>query len=383
MQSDARTLMKVAAFCIAFSIVTTSLFTYFAAGNGDYDYDTIKAYQQELVEFSGESLLNDTPWVLTHVYTPFDPDNTAQEDYPDHIDEGGWLFGRDVTEYPYIGTVAGPNSAGIKLDKGQVSNQPLSIGESSSYSYQSGKEWWNGGNEWGIVFMDPKIVQSFAWLAGDDDFERVGYTYTYGVGNNWNYTGYRYTFDPTLPFSDGTSSKDGQLSIVWYKTTSDTGISGGLDIYGSGHKYGQPAAETRLASISATDIIRNYQTNSGYATVYDFDFDGAHINLSIKFDPNVLDKYPSFMAAWNDGAWSMTVSTASAGNFFDVENSTSFVDSTGNMVDTFIQIYTFKTPEFDDEPWVNVILWLMCGLPMTMGMLFVGMSLVGGVFKFF
>lgn len=367
--------MKVAIWGVAFSIIVTALLATFAAGTGDYDYDVIKSYQDDLVEFSGETLLNDTPWVLKHVYTPFDPANTPQDQYESHTDEAGWLFGTDmINSYPDK-----DKAAFIHLDSNQKSNQILSVGESIDWSYTVGKEWWNGGNDYGIVFPLAKIVSAVnPKLIGD------GYIYNSGTGNNWNYTGYRYVFDPTLPFSEGSSAKNGQLSIVWYDTATDTGLSGGLDIYGSNHKYGSPAEETRLASISASDIIRAYQTNSGYASIYDFNFDGAHINLSIRFDADVLERYPSLRAAWDAGAWSMAISTVSAGNFFDVDNDPSaFVTSAGSMVDTFIQIYTFSYPEFDNDPWANVILWLFVGLPMTLGLLFITARLVGGVFKIF
>lgn len=374
---DDQTLIKIAVFGITMSIMVTAMVAFLATGTSDYDYDTIKAYQNDLVNFSGDSMLNETPWVLTHVYTPFIPGSVADSDIPNHIDEAGWLYAQDITSYSEIG-----KAANIQLDVNQKSNQMLTVGDPTAYSFQSGKEWWNGGNEWGIVFIDEKIVQPLAWLFGDDNPERVGYTYTSGSANNWNYSGYRYVFDPTLPFSAGSSSKDGQLSIVWYDYDNNTGISGGLDIYGAGHKFGQSPAETRLASISADDIILGLQVSSGYATIYDFDFNGIHLNLSIKFSPNVYDNYPNLRAAWDAGAWTMAISSASAGNFFDVENSNSFTNTAGSMVDTFIQIYTFTYPEFND-PWIDVILWLMVGLPMTMGMLLVTMRLVGGVFKIF
>lgn len=369
---DDHTLIKIAIFGITMSILVTAMVTVFASGSSDYDYDTIKAYQNDLVEFSGDSMLNETPWVLTHVYTPFIPGAVADSDVEDHIDEAGWLYGEDVTTYAYIG-----EAADIRLDKNNRSNQKLTIGDPYAYSYKDGKEWWNGGNDFGIVVADPWLANLVTGgHAGD------GYIHVSGTGNNWNYTGYRYVFDPTLPFSAGASSKDGQLSIVWYNYDNSTGISGGLDVYGAGHKFGESPAETRLTSISADDIIMGYQSNGGYAAVYDFNFNGIHLNLSIRFNPNVLDNYPSLRAAWDDGAWSMAVSSASAGNFFDVDNSNSFTNTAGSMIDTFIQIYTFTYPEFTD-PWTNVILWLMVGLPMTMGMLLVTMRMVGGIFKFF
>ena len=79
----------------------------------------------------------------------------------------------------------------------------------------------------------------------------------------------------------------------------------------------------------------------------------------------------------------MAISSPSAGNFFDVENTSTFTNTAGNMIDTFVQIYTFQVPEFENDPWANVILWLMCGLPMTFGMLLITSRLVGGVFKIF
>lgn len=372
---DDKTLIKIAIFGIAFSLIVTGMLTFFAEGTGDYDYDTIAEYRKELINFSGESMINETPWVLTHVYTPFQPGSVPDSEIPNHTDEAGWLFGRDV-DYADKGKVAG-----ISLSPSAKSNQMLSIGDPYSYEYQSGREWWNGGNPWNITVMDPWLANIFTGGRSGD-----GYTYTSGTGNNWNYTGYRYVFDPTLPFSGGSSSKDGQLSLVWYSFNDETGLSGGLDIYGPGHEYGEKAAETRLASISADKIILGSQSNGGYATVYDFDFNGTILHLSVSFGPGAATDYPSLRHAWDEGSWTIAISSASAGNFFDVEQSNSFVSTTGSMIDTFVKIYTFKPLDgvnFNDDPWVNVILWLMCGLPMTMAMLLVSMRMVGGIFKIF
>lgn len=365
-------LVKVAVFGITMAIMATCMITWYASGTGDYDYDTINAYRNDLVAFSGGALVNDTPWVLTGVYTPFIPSQVPDEDIKYHIDPDGWLFGSQITTYADIG-----NSADIHLDKNKKSNQLLSVGNPYSYRYQNGKEWWNGGNDYGIVVIDPTVVKFFGDLIGQDTSD-TGYEYVSGSANNWNYTGYRYTFDPTLPFAQGSSSKDGTLSIVWYDTGTDTGISGGLEVYGSGTQGNQ----VKLAHYSATDIIAAYQSSDGYAQVYDFDFQGIHLNLSVRFDPTVYSKYATLRDAWDDGAWSIAVSSASAGNFFDVENSNAFNVTAGTMFDTFIDIYTFQYPEFND-PWADVVLWLLVGLPMSLAMLCVTMRVVGGVFKIF
>lgn len=375
--NEAATLSKIAIFCIAMSILSTCLITMYDEGSSDYDYDTINAYRSDLTTFSGGQLVNDTPWVLNGVYTPFTPGTIPDEDIPNHIERDGnrttgWLFGEKITNYPYLGKVAD-----IKLDKNQKSNQLLTVGNPYDYEYRNGKEWWNGGNNWGVTIIDPGVVRFFADLFTDQDTENIGYTTVSGSANNWNYTGYRYTFDPVLPFNDQASSKDGRLSLVWYQIPDDTGLSGALEIYAD-----KDHEQIKLGRISARDIINTFRSAEGYVQTFDFDFEGTHLNLTIRFDPTVYNSYSTLQAAWGDGAWAMAISSASAGNFFDVENSNAFNVTAGSALDTFVQIYTFDYPHFDNS-WVELIMWLLVGLPMTLGMLFITLRLVGGVFKIF
>lgn len=366
-----RTLIKIAIFGIAMSLISTAMIVWYTSGSSDYDYDTINSYRNDLATFTGGNLTNDTPWILTAAYTPFIPSDVDTADIPDHIDQDGWLFGESIA-YDQIG-----KAADIRLDKNQISNQLLTVGDPTNYEYRNGKSWWNGGNQWGISLVDNEWTMDFIQKHVVHD-ENWGYETTYITANNWNYTGLRFTFDPTLPFDQGASSKDGTLSLVWYDTGDDTGLSGGLEIYGSGAQK-----QVLLAKYSAVDIVNAYQSSSGYAQTFDFDFDGVHLNLSIRFDPDVYSRYPSLKEAWGDGAWSMAISSPSAGNFFDVENSNAFNMTSGSMLDTFIDIYTFQYPKFNNDPWIDVIVWLLVGLPMTLAMLCITMRMVGGVFKIF
>ena len=371
--SGERTLMKVAIFCITMSVMSTCLFTLYYSGSSDYDYDAINAYKNQLTTFSGGQLVNENPWVLSAVYTPFEPSNVDPEDIPNHIERDGshmtgWLFGQRIENYAYLGEVAD-----IKLDKNQRSNQLLSVGNPYSYEYQTGREWWNGGNDWGITIWN---ADWFRWLPDID--EDYGYTTVSGSANNWNYTGYRYVFDPVLPFSSDGASKDGRLSLVWYLTSEDTGLSGALEVYG-----GTSEGQVKLGSISARDIISAFMSASGYVQVFDFNFEGTHLSLTIRFDPTVYSSYNTLQAAWDAGAWSLAISSASAGNFFDVENSNAFSVTAGSAFDTFIKIYTFDYPHSEKNGWFEFIMWMLIGLPMTLGLLFITIRLVGGVFKIF
>lgn len=377
--SGEKTLIKIAIFCIAMSIMSTCLVSLYIQGSSDYDYDTINGYRSELTTFSGGQLTNDNPWVLNGVYTPFTPSTIAPEDIPDHIERDGnrtigWLFGEKITDYPYLGQVAD-----IKLDPDQKSNQLLTVGDPYNYQYRNGTSWWNGGNDAGIVILNPDLVRWFSQATGIGDVdENYGYETVSGSANNWSYTGYRYTFDPVLPFNSEASAKDGRLSIVWYQIKNESGLSGALEIYAD-----KDHEQIKLGSISASDIISTfYRSTEGYVHVFDFNFEGTHLNLTIRFDPTIYSQYATLQQAWDAGAWSMAVSSVSAGNFFDVENSNAFNVTAGSMLDTFVQIYTFDYPHFEDG-WTEVIMWLLVGLPMTLAMLFVTMRLVGGVFKIF
>ena len=380
---DDNQLMKVAVFCISLSVIATCMVTVFVAGTGDYDYDAIAAYRNELTEFTGGTLVNDTPWVLTGVYTPFVPSNVAEEDIPNHIEYdnnrmSGWLYGSKITTYPDL-----DKSADIHLDKNQKSNQLLTVGDPQSWNYEEGREWWAGDNPYGVDLspIGKWGIQTWNYITQNElytDTSGYGIRYNSGTANNWNYTGYRYVFDPTLPFSSDSSTRDGRLSLVWYDTVTDTGLSGALEVYTS-----KDSEQILLGSISASDIISTFQSTNGYVSTFDFNFEGTHLNLTIRFGPTVYSSYTSLQDAWDDGAWSLAISSSSAGNFFDVENSNAFDVTAGTAFDTFIDIFTFQTPEFNDTPWANVILWLLCGLPMTLGMLCVAMRVIGGVFKIF
>lgn len=332
---DDATLMKVAIFGITVSLMCTLGISIMLAETGDYDYEDIQAYRNDLISFSGESMVNQTPWVLVHVFTPWDTSLESSSHYSD-----GWLYGQDLTDYPDLG-----KSADIHMDPDRKSTVPMTYTrEVASFEQQDGTKWWAG-------------IPIIGYIGTGLGFDP--YTYKTVVANNFNFTGVRYVLDPTLPFSDSTSVRDGSLSLVWYTYNGQEGLSGGLDVYGG---------NIRLASYSAADIIADYNETSAYATVYDFDFEGTHLNLSIRFDANVIEEGTPLMQAWTEGSWSFAISSVSAGNFLDVENSTAYANSVGNMIDTFVQIFTFSVPDLGNQ-WAGMVLWLICGLPMTIAML--------------
>lgn len=352
-------LTRVAVFGITFSIICTMGLSVMLFSGGDYDYDQISGYRSDLIEFSGESMINQTPWVLEHVYTPWVPADGVEN----HMDDYGWLYGTEVTSEDFTGGIG--ESANIRLDPNQFSSVPLSVSdEEPEYTFVDGYE------SWATTPLIGPLFKFVALKLGVDP-----YTYDTGNAGVFNFTGYRYQFVPTLPYATDdeghplSSSKDGALNIVWYRYNGQEGLSGGLQVYGG---------NVLLASYSATDIAAAYNPTSGYATTYDFDFNGVNLTLSIMFDQDVLEAGTPLLSAFSQGAWTMAISSLSAGNFLDVEDSISFTSTLGGAVDTFIKIYTWDLPQIDNQ-WAMLVIWLMVGLPMTIAMLCIALRVMSAI----
>ena len=355
---DTSTLMKTAVFGLAMSLMLTLGLSIMLADDvdGDYDYDSIQGYRDELTDFTGESMLNSTPWVLTHVYTPY-----IDGDIEDHVTDDHWLYGKDITDYSVNSVAQIGKSADIRLDVSQKSSVPITIDNPITFKVIDGKKWYyEMGGTLGQAFT------AIATLMGKDLYN--SHTETAKV---WDYTGYRYVFDPTLPFADDsgsskTSVRDGSLSIVWYSYGGQEGLSGGLDVYGG---------DVHLASYAASDIIADYNSASSYASHYEFDFQGVVLDLYIRFDPDVIQSGTPLMQAWTEGKWSMAITSVSAGNFYDITGSTSFTSTAGSMIKTWKDIFTFSVPTIDN-PIMSMLIWLAVNVPMLIAMLCVTLRLV-------
>ena len=121
---------------------------------------------------------------------------------------------------------------------------------------------------------------------------------------------------------------------------------------------------------------RDYNKNSALATTYKFNFEGTVLNLNIRFDPEVLAGSIPLDEAWNEGYWSIAITSESAGNFLDIKNSNSFTNSLGSMIDTFRNIYFFDVPNVDSPLW-SMLLWLFCVLPAEVALMLFLKSVFG------
>lgn len=346
---------RVAIFATVLSITVTALFSIILPGvTTEYSYEDFTNERDSVMSFTGDNMINSNPWKLVQVTTPY----TIGTDY--NVDDSGFLYGSSV-DYADIG------SSVFRMDNTQRSGTTLNQSNETVTVTETEVKWQYRNNitKWaaipGAVVLSNitgRPVEFFTTTTNEVDYP------------TWQHTGYRYVLKPMLPFKDDTSSSvDGSLSLVWYKSPNGSqGISGGLVIYGNNR--------TIISNYSATDIISDYNTSSGYSTKYNFTFDGIPLSLNIRFDPEVINGSASLEDAWDNGSWSIAITSVSAGNFLDLQDSSSFTTSLGSIVNTFINIYKFDIPNVNN-PLYNVLLWLFCVFPAELALMLFLKSVFG------
>lgn len=379
---DDRLQVATAVFAIVISLAVTMLIPVVAPSSSDagtgYSWEQIYLEKQSLEAYTGQSMTNMTPWALTGVYTPWSIDQDMNID-----PETGWVYGESVA-YNYKGTDASQNpTSGIYLDPDHKSSTLITQDIESTTQTVTVKEWW------ATSLINPNNLSLIGWAA-----TALGISVSHEEErpldlNYWNFTGYRYEFDPMLKidWSDPNaanyskpSQTDAKMSVIWYKNQYSTGLSNGLILY-------RNLTDGLVANLELTEILANYDTLKGFSTQYQLDFNGVYVYINIRFDADVIAGNVDLTEAWEAGRWTMAVTAKSMDNWMNIEDSNSLSTSTASLLDTYIQIFTLSMPEVPLE-W-SVVLWLICILPLELvlmlyltrfGIAGIGAGVLGNVF---
>jgi hypothetical protein len=320
-----------------------------------YSLEEITRERTSLEAYTGESMISQAPFVLAHVYTPY----IAGNDW--HVTEDGWLYGEELLDSggnPYFAPdTAGRNqiglTSGIHLDPDKKSSTPLFQSDYTSMVPTKTMKWYYG-NEKGELGLLGAFAQWAGWEL---------YNYEERSFPAWNFSGYRYEFDPMLRIATTDDKKtvdDAKLSIVWYDLDGQEGISGGLILYDS-------KTNGIVANYSAQEIVNNYNIASATASAYVLNFNGTKVNMFIQFDPDVKVYGMPLESAWSAGKWTLAFTAVSADAAVDIQGSNSFSGSVGNILTTYLDIMTLDVPQLSLE-W-NLVLWIVCSLPIMMAVL--------------
>ena len=342
--------VSLAVFAIVISLVVTALVPAIVP-EYDADGDLLAEARQKMENFTGESMISYSPWQLGWVATPYT--SNSQERV---VTSWGWVYGSISSSYVYDG-VQYVGQEVIRMDPEQKSDYPLTTNADipvhtmeDNRSYQD--DWWEVGF----------LSDISKWW----DQDVLGHGQNYYDNGIFDFTGLIYHFDPTYRIStQGSSatklnSDDASLNVLWYNNTYGSGLSGGLIL---------ESAKTSaiIAHYNSADIIRDANTGSQYATKYLIDFEGVQVYMYIMFDTEILTAGADLQQAWDNGYWQIAFSTPSADGLLDIFNSNDLSSSIGNLIDTYISIYTFDMPNC--PIMFNVVFWVICVLPLTIAML--------------
>lgn len=350
----------VAVFAVVMSIMLAAMLPVMGIAPADGDGSDVAAQRMDLYNFTGQSMLTATPFVLKGVYTPYVPGQTVNED--ENFTPDGWLYGESIT-YSEIGKVSQ-----IRLDPNHKSNEILIADDDVVTYLKTYDNWW--AHDYNTDTDTPGWIQTvqniFAGIGHAINHDLLGMEDTYKAqttenANYWTYSGYRYYFEPSVKMTvvDGqeehTTTDQISLSIVWYQKLDTEGISGGLVIYNE-------STSSIVQNITMEEIIADYQTTSGYASNYEMNFNGTPITFSFRFDQKVLDGNVPLTTAFSSGQWTCAFWTNSVNALLD-ENSGMFSINAGNALKTYTQILTVSYPGLE-SPW-DIIVWLLCTVPLT------------------
>lgn len=343
--TDTGFVVKIIVFALLLMFLVPLFFSLFIpqVDNGeDTKYaEQIQQLENEYYLSTGRTVTATTEtWALTGIYEPFYGSSYG-------ITDDGWIFGSRAINYsPWQ----------YSPDNGDARNTYTVQYRDGLYYYTSVDttldKSHNVGDLYTAVSMDNEHISDIFFTPGGKTTTDKGYYY--------EYTGYRYAFQPLRPYHTYVGGIETEvepnstsLSLIWYQYSSMNGIAGQLTISGS---------DSGLSYLSSTDILREFN-QSTYSSTFDLTFNNVAMHLTIRLDPIRIAEGKSVENCYNQGWWSVVV-------FSDAIVTSSLNDASydfnpNNVFDTLIKLLTFRIAEdYDIEGWQGTIASLLVTMPL-------------------
>lgn len=345
--TDTGFVVKVIIFALLLMFLVPLFFSLFIpqVDNGeDTKYaEQIQQLEDEYYLSTGRTVTATTEtWALTGIYEPFYGSSYG-------ITDDGWIFGARVTDYSPAQyttdmSVYGPkNRYAVEYRDGLYYYKSVDTTIDKSH---------NVGDLYTAVAMDNDHTSDVFFTPSGKTTTDQGYYY--------EYSGYRYAFQPLRPYHTYIGGVETEvepnstsLSLIWYQYSSMNGIAGQLTISGS---------DSGLSYLSSTDILREFN-QSTYSSTFDLTFNNVAMHLTIRLDPIRIAEGKSVEECYNQGWWSVVVSSDAI--VTSSLNDASYDFNPNNVFDTLIKLLTFRIAEdYDIEGWQGTIASLLVTMPL-------------------
>ena len=335
-------------FAVAVLFLLPTFMTVYAGGQAEAD-ENVEDLLSDYYDFTGTNAVSESVWALTGIYTPYT--GTTTYGYTDD----GWLYG----------SVVGDGTGSYTPDQYLGSSQTYSVqrGDDGLYRYTS-------ETADGHVAGDLYTNVSFDTGAKSDIFFTEAGKVESGDFFYYDYTGYRYAFQPLANYNGKDSSgnpvpivaNSTSLSLIWYEYYGNSGISGQLILSGS---------DGGVAYLTARQIVTAFSSTTSTAT-FSMTFNNVDMRIHIRIDPFYLSQGYSIEQCYNLGYWSIMVSSLSTD--IDAYNTTEYSFNLYNVFDTLIDLFTFNTAEYGISGTMGTIASLVLVIPLYAALIVIGMN---------
>lgn len=353
------TMLKLAMLILILTPIMFTLFVPMHLTEEQYA-EELNSLENDYYMSTGQKVTPTTEiWPLVGIYTPIGTNGDAYGTTPD-----GWMFGSKVVEYAPSQYDTDLNSRyTVRLmDNGLYYYTDIGINDlthrdpltgNAKVATETGGVW-----DYSNASIYSEVTMSNAYKS--DIFLTPDGKHTDGSRYYYDYSGYRYAFSPIRAYQvdDGgtvitVQPQASTLSLVWYQYSTLSGVAGMLSINGS---------DQGLSYLTGADIVREFN-GATYSSVFDMTFGSIKMHLTIKLDPNQINRGVDPETCYNYGYWSVMV-TSDAVTSTNVTNPT-YEFNIDNIFETLIDIFSFNLAEkYDISGWEATLVSLMVTMPL-------------------
>lgn len=340
---------------LMFSMATMILLPIFIASFGlapqddvtdDSYQDIIDEMTQGYYDFTGAQPASETVWALTGIYTPY---NGGSYGYT----EDGWLYGQKIVSYSpsqYSGTQSAYTV--------NYSDPVYSYSVSSGTTFDGHA---NGDIYTSVTFDVGQKSDIFFTTSGKHDM---------GDSFYYDYSGYRYAFQPLASYDAVNSNGDKvpvtanttSLSLIWYDYYGSSGIAGQLIISGS---------DSGVGYLTADQIVRAFDSTTSTAKFL-MTFNGIDMNVYIRINPYYTTAGYSVEECYNNGYWSVMVT--SLADTASAYTGTDYSFNIWEIFDIIFDLMTFNMDDYEFSGIASAIASLTIVVPLYIGLIAIGLT---------
>lgn len=324
------------------------------------DSTTYGDLADQYADFTGSRPTSEAVWVLRGIYTPYgvDANGNAYQGYG--WTEDGWLYGARVENYLPTQYTDKPDGYLARYE----SDQQYYVYANASNQYNQHQR----GDLYGAVTMDVNKKSSI-FFTSNGRVDQGGHFF-------YAFDGYRYSFSPVDPYT--TIKTDGSevsvipnttsLSLIWYNYYGDGGGPGGSGLAG---QIIINSSDGGVAYLTGAQIVSAFNSDTSTSR-FTMTFNGVDMFIAIRLDPVQIANGLSVEECYNQGYWSVMVSSRSVD-----ADSTLGADYEFNVYsafDTMVDLLTFNTEDYGLTGMAGSLASLSIVVPLFIGLLVIGLD---------